>query len=367
MFACTEVWPEEVAGVAINQEGSLNTDAENAILFRMHTTCVESFYLWNPGQPALVLPKDIGYTVGKGTNARSFVVQIHYDNQNMVEGETDTSEIVMYHTPYKRKFDMGVFSPGSVLLNHQVLPRKTKSIYYSQRCAVWMNTSVASEVQAFIHIPHMHYAGKSVWSEVIGTDVFSDKPKLLAPGDKPFRELARMDSFDPDLQFWYPVNLTLKHGDLIATTCIFDTSDREDEVRGGLATLDEMCVNNMFFYPREAIPAVFCAGDSVDNDPPFYGIWPEGLSSVLGLDPLAEALLTPKKALRNGFPAASPFYPLIAEEDQAGRIEAEHVPAEPLEDDTQEVSSAGPIRIWAVLSIISAVVLGEILSVVILV
>merc|ERR1711966_8561 len=91
-------------------------------------------------------------------------------------------------------------------------------------------------------------------------------------------------------------NRKLQRGDLLATTCIFNTEGVKGPTRGGFGTFDEMCINFVMFYPAQAMPYKSCINDQTDRGAPFNGVWPAQLSQtkspVLELPELAEALLT---------------------------------------------------------------------------
>lgn len=61
---------------AIDGESQLGNSAEG---------CKELFYAWALGGNPLILPKDVGFSIGEDIDAvwTHFVLQFHYHNQNL--------------------------------------------------------------------------------------------------------------------------------------------------------------------------------------------------------------------------------------------------------------------------------------------
>ena len=66
-------------------------------------------------------------------------------------------------------------------------------------------------------------------------------------------ELSRDDAWDFDLQkYGQMAPKTLRDGDYLATTCVYDSTERDDYTTGGLGSYDEMCINYLFCgYPSK--------------------------------------------------------------------------------------------------------------------
>jgi hypothetical protein len=65
------------------------------------------------------------------------------------------------------------------------------------------------------------------------------------------REIGREDEFNYELQYFrfFDEEIVVKNGDVLVTTCIFDSMNRTEPTPGGLASKDEMCINNVLVYP----------------------------------------------------------------------------------------------------------------------
>ena len=76
------------------------------------------------------------------------------------------------------------------------------------------------------------------------------------------RDLGREDQFNYELQYtrMFDEQHEVKNGDVVVATCIFDSMDRTEPTRGGLASKEEMCLNSILVYPATCCTACspFC-------------------------------------------------------------------------------------------------------------
>lgn len=72
--------------------------------------------------------------------------------------------------------------------------------------------------------------------------------KFMQVGD-----IGRADDFNYEVQYtnMFETELTVRDGDVLTTTCIYDSMDRTEPTRGGLASQEEMCINFFMAYPAE--------------------------------------------------------------------------------------------------------------------
>jgi len=62
------------------------------------------------------------------------------------------------------------------------------------------------------------------------------------------------------LHFRYEQPITIRPGDEVRTTCVYDSTSRDLTTRGGSGYLEEMCYGFLTFYPKQAVHrgATFC-------------------------------------------------------------------------------------------------------------
>jgi len=94
---------------------------------------------------------------------------------------------------------------------------------------------------------HMHKAGKSVWTEIRRGD------ELVAWWGYTNNEY---DFQAQSLRAFVGQNPVLMPGDQIETYCVYNTMDRNKTTRGGFATMDEMCLTILSYYPK--LDGAFC-------------------------------------------------------------------------------------------------------------
>lgn len=306
--ACRKPFPPEFDGV-LTEECLDRSCGDEYVELQYEYNCIDIFYLWAPGVDHYTYPEDTSYPLGPGAGYPAVYVQIHYDNKDLIENETDSSGIIWHWTPNQRKHDIGYLSLGPQLLHFQKIPPGKESYYFSGRCALDIDTDVAPDgLTVTDYFPHMHYRGRRMWTEILGEAASGESAPLASKfaevGKKPLGTLGSIDNFDSELNLGYKMkkdesNRKLQRGDLLATTCIFNTEGVAGPTRGGFGTYDEMCINFVMFYPAQAVPFKACINDGTDRGAPFRGVWPAELSqtksSVLELPELAEALLTPIK------------------------------------------------------------------------
>jgi hypothetical protein len=110
------------------------------------------------------------------------------------------------------------------------------------------------EVRVFASLLHAHYAGRQ-----IKTDIVRNGTVIGA--------LNRNDNYDFAFQNFdfFPEEKVIKAGDLLKTTCTYRTRERPGITLGGLSTHDEMCLNYMYYYPKEAVSGCMSLTQWVDT------------------------------------------------------------------------------------------------------
>lgn len=304
--ACRKPFPPEFDG-SLTEECQDRSCGDEYVELQYEYNCIDIFYLWAPGLDHFTYPEGTAFPLGPGAGYPSVYIQIHYDNKDLRENETDSSGIIWHWTPNQREHDIGFLTLGPQLLHFQTIPPGEQSYYFSGRCSVDIDMDAAPDgLTVTDYFPHMHYRGRRLWSEILGEAASGENSlrKFAEVGKRPLGTLGNIDNFDSELNLGYKMKDSeskrkLNKGDLLATTCIFNTEDVTGPTRGGFGTYDEMCINFVMFYPAQAVPIKSCLNDDMDIGAPFHGVWPAELSqtksSVLELPELAEALLSPMK------------------------------------------------------------------------
>lgn len=184
-------------------------------------------YGWAPGAEALGVPKEAGFPL-EGT--KHYVIQMHYNNVNALEGEQDESGVDFCTTKELRPNDADVIAFGSVKFT---IPAQAQN--FTQTCDFKVPSNLP-EIHAFAAMPHMHQLGKSI-------------DTVLKSTNGSTTSLGTIPKWDFETQYWIPLDVPVKTGDTVQTTCTW-TNGTNSPVSFGEKTEDEMCYSFTMYYPR---------------------------------------------------------------------------------------------------------------------
>jgi len=192
---------------------------------------------WAVGASDFYFPEHVGYPIqGK----MYMLLEIHYDNPNLVEGIIDSSGIKIYWTEELREFEAGqigiganygsTWVPGDIGDSHV-----TQSFHSAPECSA--NTIPEEGVNMFVGLLHAHTIGVAMKLRHIRNNV--ELPPLI-----------QNDQYDFNYQQWitFPNDVKLLPGDEFICECNYSTS-RVYPTYGGQSTQDEMCVCTVYYYP----------------------------------------------------------------------------------------------------------------------
>lgn len=191
---------------------------------------------WAPGVCSFELPKDAGLPIQPGDR---LILQVHYHNPQRSRAK-DSSGIGFWYSPELRQHDAGVMTVGDVTL--AIPPGKER--HEEQGYCPWLT---ASETKVFAAFPHMHQLGRGM-----RTELFRNGQRV---GD-----IVRDDAWDFAHQQFYSVEpaVTVAPGDLLRTTCTYDSTGRRAVTLYGDRTEDEMCFNFLLYYPYAPTDPIGC-------------------------------------------------------------------------------------------------------------
>ncbi|WP_394828400.1 hypothetical protein [Pendulispora albinea] len=189
-------------------------------------------YAWAPGGQNLVLPEETGFPQEGTTH---YVVQIHYNNVAGLEAETDASGFDVCTTDKLRPSDADVMAFGAT--NFTLPPRSR----YDMTCKVTV-PPFFGQVRAIYGMPHMHKLGTTLVNTL----------HPAGAGAKPV-DLGTQSAWDFNNQPWYPIDATLRAGDVIKTRCAW-INPTQSPVTFGENTEDEMCYAFTVYYPKITAP-----------------------------------------------------------------------------------------------------------------
>lgn len=193
-------------------------------------------YAWARDAPRLTLPKDVGFRVGKDSDIKYIVLQVHYAViDKFKDGSTDNSGIILHYTETPKKKLAGVLllGTGGIIPPNSVTQMETD-------CRI----KEKKTIYPIAYRTHTHSLGKVVAGYHVTTD---------ENGVDHWIQLGKRDPLTP--QMFYPVKSTapIKFGDRVAARCTME-SHRNTPTRIGATNKDEMCNYYILYHMAEGTP-----------------------------------------------------------------------------------------------------------------
>ncbi|CAM9974997.1 unnamed protein product [Ascophyllum nodosum] len=212
-------------------------------------------FIWAPGVADEQLPKDVGFKFGSASGGyTSLQLETHYNNVDGDEGVMDSSGIRVYYTSDLRPIDMGVLSLGdpSVWLGGFPIPEGKSSILFECPGSCTADNFEVDNVTVYGHFLHAHENGRRI---------ITRQYRQNKSGDEVLVHTAEVEYYSFLQAGGYVVktndSVTIQRGDRFETECYYDTvlsSISQDSVTFGAGSQDEMCIDFMYYYPKQDIP-----------------------------------------------------------------------------------------------------------------
>lgn len=203
--------------------------------------CKKVLAAWAMGADAFIYPEEAGLSIG-GENFNPYVMlEVHYNNPELQDGNVDSSGIRFIVTKSLRKYDAGVIELGLEYTDKMAIPPQQEAFILSGHC-IQECTGVGLPQQG-IHVfasqLHTHLTGIKVVTHHIRD---GEELSLLNYDNHystHFQEIRLL-----------PKPIIILPGDSLITSCTYNTMDRKNVTLGGFAISDEMCVNYIHYYPN---------------------------------------------------------------------------------------------------------------------
>lgn len=230
--------------------------------------CKKVILAWAMGARPLVYPDQVGQSIGGPNYSPYVVLEVHYNNVERQAGLADSSGLRFHYSAKLRPYEAGVLEVGLEYTDKNSIPPGLLAPlagYCVSECtrAAMLNPAAELEgeggggghrrhrkqagnkqqlepgIYIFAAQLHTHLTGVASWTEHVR-------------GNKLLGELQRDNHYSPHFQeirlLAEPVRLA--PGDALIHYCLYDTRQRPNVTLGGFATLDEMCVTYLHYYPR---------------------------------------------------------------------------------------------------------------------
>ncbi|XP_053552214.1 dopamine beta-hydroxylase [Bombina bombina] len=203
--------------------------------------CRHVLAAWAMGAQQFYYPEDAGLAFGGEGSSRFLRLEVHYHNPLELKGLQDSSGIRLHYTPTLRKYDAGIMELGLVYTPVMAIPPRQKDFilsgYCTDRCT---ETALPPRgIHIFASQLHTHLAGRAV----VTTLARRGREVQILNEDKhysaEFQEIRMLKK-----------QVTVLPGDVLLTSCTYNTEDRSRATVGGFSITDEMCVNYVHYYPQ---------------------------------------------------------------------------------------------------------------------
>jgi Copper type II ascorbate-dependent monooxygenase, C-terminal domain/Copper type II ascorbate-dependent monooxygenase, N-terminal domain len=212
-------------------------------------------FVWAPGDVPFELPSDLGFPLGPGDfGLRSFKLQIHYNNPELLENIIDNSGVRIYYAKTPRPIQAGIFEVGDPNVGLMDEPVGTGLIEHTFECgggcsALALPSTGVTVIRSYLH---MHKTGIEASNELIR--------------DGAVVNTASVEFFDFAQQGNHVVqadSFKVLPGDAFRLRCHYRSPSDGTSTNFGMGSSDEMCVAFLLYYPRQIVEELqfpwFCA------------------------------------------------------------------------------------------------------------
>ncbi|KAM7092085.1 dopamine beta-hydroxylase [Molossus nigricans] len=203
--------------------------------------CRHVLAAWALGAKAFYYPKEAGLAFGGPGSSRFLRLEVHYHNPLKTQDRRDSSGIRLYYTATLRHFDAGIMELGLVYTPVMAIPPQETAFvltgYCTDKC-----TQLAlppSGIHIFASQLHTHLTGRKVVT-------------VLARAGREMTIVNRDNHYSPHFQEIRMLKkvVSVHQGDVLITSCTYNTEDRTLATVGGFGIREEMCVNYVHYYPQ---------------------------------------------------------------------------------------------------------------------
>jgi hypothetical protein len=204
----------------------------------MPANCKIFTWAWAPGLGTFNLPEEAGIIWGT-YDTLAIVLQIHYNNLNLVSGIKDNSGVDVIYTTNLRTYDSGLMSIG-LFQDYLVIPAGQSAYEVTGLCEPNCTNNLKGDINIFAYMFHGHHLLKKMITSFKKAD-----------GSIDFTWVENNYSFDHQRIYMLEKPVKVSKGFTATTVCTYNSQDKSTVTRGGEGSQDEMCYNFVQYYPRE--------------------------------------------------------------------------------------------------------------------
>ncbi|KAL6729380.1 hypothetical protein Aduo_000438 [Ancylostoma duodenale] len=183
-------------------------------------------YAWARNAPSLTLPRNVGFSVGHaGDGIKYFVMQVHYAQP--FAGDVKDFSGVTLHMTHKKPQNLAMVL---LFVSGESIPPGRNQVQINTTCEY--NGDI--ELHPFAFRTHTHAMGRVV--------------SAFYKHEGQWTKIGVRNPQWPQLFESITTNPVIRKGDLMASTCRFDSHDKTTKTAMGSMGVNEMCNFYMMFY-----------------------------------------------------------------------------------------------------------------------
>ncbi|CAG5129718.1 unnamed protein product [Candidula unifasciata] len=218
--------------------------------------CPEFFHLWTMGVKGHCFDPFTGIMIGPN-GIKKLVLQVHWNNPELISGLTDTSGLVLHYTPVLRPHDAGVLITGSSMFS---LPLEQPEVLVKSTCSgQCTHQQMTGPVNITSAWNHMHYSGIKMNIEVTW-----DKHHVTNITDD------REYDYNRPIVHRFSDQIVFNPGDELHTNCVFSTVNSNRSILSGYGARDEMCLGFIYYFPKRNMTMSTCLDNLGCKDLPKF-------------------------------------------------------------------------------------------------
>eukprot|EP00058_Branchiostoma_floridae_P003514 XP_002589002.1 hypothetical protein BRAFLDRAFT_124914 [Branchiostoma floridae] len=189
----------------------------------------------------ITYPEHVGYPIGDDDDTDYLMLQMHYDNPQMLPGLYDSSGLRLIYTPELRENEIGIFEVGMRLGKEHVIPPGADSFTSAAFCDPQCLSQVCASERILSGNTYIMTTTNFLCLKLIRDGVETD--------------ISRDDNYDFSLQYMRQMGeeIAIYPGDTLVMECSYRSTDQDNVVYGGLGALEEMCMDFVFYYPKSKL------------------------------------------------------------------------------------------------------------------
>ncbi|KAK6753159.1 hypothetical protein RB195_012639 [Necator americanus] len=215
-------------------------------------SCSHVIAAWAMGEGPIYFPPEAGLPLG-GEYGKDYIkVEIHYNNPGLLSGVVDNSGFELVVTTELREYDAGILEIGLIYSDANSIPPGQSAFPLTGHCVADCTSRLPSGgIHIFGSQLHAHLSGRKIF-----TSHYRHGVKI--------GEINRDNHYSPHWQhivFIRPY-VHVMPGDVLSTTCVYETLSKDVMTLGGYGIEDEMCVNYVYYFPAAEVEVCKSAIDN---------------------------------------------------------------------------------------------------------